>query len=461
MKRSFRTILFMFICAFFAATALSRFTAAFTENKTSAGYADALSVPTLDTAGPVVSVSETDQALLTRLFSAANPSDLLASFTYGEQIDHMMWIAGFAAGYGSEEADFGPVETDPCFGEAAQTYFAGLWDTYFDGWDLKDETNQPPADILPYSTDGSVGDSVYYRVKNEFLQTSIKGIFGREMASPEAHVRYFDGYFYFGHIGDVEERLWFGYDYTIDNIYDLSDGYYKAEGKATYFHYATGEPEESRAYEAIVKRDAAADYAYFLLSQRFGDAVNTPYDTHAQESGNPSALSAVNAADTVLKHTAGRTFSFLSGVGGWMTEMTLAEDGSFTGTYHDWDMGDTGDDYPMGTRYECLFKGMFEVTGQPDAYTYELKLTMLFLRDEPGEESIENGARIITDEPYGLVGGNTFMLYCPGRATGDLPEDFLMWVRMPHAWDTIPDELPFYGLYHVGEGFGFFSDMEP
>jgi len=153
-------------------------------------------------------------------------------------------------------------------------------------------------------------------------------------------------------------------------------------------------------------------------------------------------------------------FNFLSGAGGWSTEVYVSADGSFTGLHHDWDMGDIGDDYPEGTYYECSFSGMFVVTEKIDEYTYELRLVSLNLEEEEGTERIEEGVRIINTGAYGIEGGEVFMLYCPGRATADLPENYLEWIRMPHAWDEIPEKLPFYGLYNTEEELGFFMDPD-
>jgi hypothetical protein len=203
---------------------------------------------------------------LERFFAAANPSDLLVSFDFGDNIDHAMWVAGFAACYRSDEtsSDFN------LFNEDAATHFADLWAEYFDGWNLL-ENAIPPEDILPYSKSGTVRDSIYYRAENKAMQSLIKGIYGREMADPEGHIRYYNGYFYFGHIGDFEERLLFGYDYTADTVYELSNGYYKIEGTAALYGYADGELEDTKAYEALVKKDEAAKYAYLLIAQRFSD----------------------------------------------------------------------------------------------------------------------------------------------------------------------------------------------
>lgn len=49
------------------------------------------------------------------------------------------------------------------------------------------------------------------------------------------------------------------------------------------------------------------------------------------------------------KDLKGLTFAFSSGAGAWGTVLTVLEDGSFEGNYHDTNMGDTGEEYPNGS----------------------------------------------------------------------------------------------------------------
>ena len=53
-----------------------------------------------------------------------------------------------------------------------------------------------------------------------------------------------------------------------------------------------------------------------------------------------------SAGEEVFERLDGSTFYFLSGAGAWSTELVVSPDGSFTGYYHDTDMGDSGADYP-------------------------------------------------------------------------------------------------------------------
>ena len=162
----------------------------------------------------------------------------------------------------------------------------------------------------------------------------------------------------------------------------------------------------------------------------------------------------------VFEHINGRTFTFASGVGAWSTEMTMGEKGSFSGSFYDADMGDSGDGYPDGTLYACHFFGMFAEVETLDPYTYVLRLTALSLKEAVGVEQIVGDMRVISAEAYGMQGGDIFLLCYPGRETASLPAEFLEWIRMPNAWDEVPAILPCYGLYNVNAETGFFSHTD-
>ena len=107
-------------------------------------------------------------------------------------------------------------------------------------------------------------------------------------------------------------------------------------------------------------------------------------------------------------------FEFASGAGAWSTELTLNGDGSFTGYYHDSDMGDSNDAYPDGTVYICNFTGKFTVPVQINDYTYSMKLESLQTEGNSGEEYYENNQRFVYSEPYGLENANELLIYTPG-----------------------------------------------
>ena len=152
-------------------------------------------------------------------------------------------------------------------------------------------------------------------------------------------------------------------------------------------------------------------------------------------------------------------FYLSSGVGAWGTSLRINADGTFTGDYHDTDMGDTGESYPSGTMYSCEFSGKFGNPQKVDDFTYSFELDYL-REDAPKEEFIDDhGVRIAPAEEYGLETGRTYMLYLPGSEMNALPEEFVRWVAMPMGWAAgdLPTLLPFYGIYNLDGQYGFFG----
>lgn len=148
--------------------------------------------------------------------------------------------------------------------------------------------------------------------------------------------------------------------------------------------------------------------------------------------------------------------SFSSGAGAWSTDLTLEPDGSFSGEYHDADMGDSGDDYPDGTMYTCTFSGKFTDIKQLDDHSYSLTLDELTSDYEQDKEWVEDGVRYVSSEPYGVEEGKNFVLYLPDTPTEGLDEEFLSWWPGQYQEDQ-SDTLGFYGLYNVDMGYGFFG----
>ena len=147
-------------------------------------------------------------------------------------------------------------------------------------------------------------------------------------------------------------------------------------------------------------------------------------------------------------------FTFSSGAGAWSTELYVEADGSFSGTYHDSDMGDSGDDYPNGTLYLCNFKGKFTEPVKIDDYTYSMKIETIELEQTPDEVEYEDGFKYVYSEPYGLENADEFLVYLPGALVSSLPEEYLSWTMLLYE-ETVPEELPFYGIYNVADQTGF------
>ena len=77
-------------------------------------------------------------------------------------------------------------------------------------------------------------------------------------------------------------------------------------------------------------------------------------------------------------------FSFLSGAGGWSTEMMIAEDGTFRGVYQDGEMGSYSESYPKGTVYYCSFQGKFTEPVQKEEYVCSTTIESISYDNPPG-----------------------------------------------------------------------------
>lgn len=199
--------------------------------------------------------------------------------------------------------------------------------------------------------------------------------------------------------------------YNFDNQTDLLDGYYELLNKA-----AVNEPDNTDDKPALSS------------------------DTDSFEFSDLSEL----------------VFYFESGAGAWSTELRIFPDGTFSGNFHDSDMGDIGEDYPNGTVYVCNFSGKFARPVKNGDYEYSMKLESLTQEGVVGGEELSDGMRIITSEPYGFDDADEFTLYLPGKKVNELPQGFLDWVRIRIDSEDV-DALSFYGLYNVGGEQGFSS----
>jgi hypothetical protein len=151
-------------------------------------------------------------------------------------------------------------------------------------------------------------------------------------------------------------------------------------------------------------------------------------------------------------------YMFTSGVGGWGTELEIKEDGTFTGTYHDSDMGVTGDGYPNGTVYQAEFSGTFSEPQMIDEYTYSMNMESLTLKNAVGEEEIIDGVKYVYSDPYGLDDAEVFEVYLPGKPTAELSEEYISWARIKFWGEDTPETLDFCGLYNVNGQEGFVQE---
>ena len=144
-------------------------------------------------------------------------------------------------------------------------------------------------------------------------------------------------------------------------------------------------------------------------------------------------------------------FIFSSGAGGWGTELSIKSDGSFTGEYHDSELGVTGEGYKNGTVYICNFSGKFKDVEKIDDHTYSMKLDYIEIEGKEGEKYIKDEIRYIYSEPCGMSKSEEFQLYLPGKPLDEMTEDFKGWLNI---WSSAVDSDALaenaYGIYNPG-----------
>lgn len=141
---------------------------------------------------------------------------------------------------------------------------------------------------------------------------------------------------------------------------------------------------------------------------------------------------------------------FSSGAGGWGTELTIAEDGAFTGYYHDWDGG--GDDrYSGGCLQECVFSGRFSPAEKISEYEYRIVITELTLAQPAGLEFVRDDTLVTTSKPYGCSQGASFIIYLPGTPLERIPPVYFIWASVAaDEWYTKA-----FALYNMTSAYGF------
>ncbi len=147
---------------------------------------------------------------------------------------------------------------------------------------------------------------------------------------------------------------------------------------------------------------------------------------------------------------------FSSGAGAWESHITLKNDGSFTGGYHDMNAGESGEGYES-TVYESSFNGRFTNIKQISDYAYSMTLESVETENEPETEKIEDWDGVKVRKVYsyamGIDNGEEFIFYLPEAPTTELDDEFLSWL-MAYDEDAV---LGRYGLYNIDAETGFFT----
>ena len=101
---------------------------------------------------------------------------------------------------------------------------------------------------------------------------------------------------------------------------------------------------------------------------------------------------------------------FSSGAGGWRTQITLKDDGTFVGDYYDSELGSSGPDFEY-TVYICEFYGKYEITKQIDDYSYSLNFTEVIAQKDKDTQWIDDSIKYVYSEHVAIT---AFMSPCHG-----------------------------------------------
>ncbi len=173
----------------------------------------------------------------------------------------------------------------------------------------------------------------------------------------------------------------------------------------------------------------------------------------AEDSAEENSTAEDSTTDTVFAELAKWSFSYSSGAGAWSTDLSISEDGTFTGLYHDSEAGSTGTGYPNGTVYVCNFSGKFTTPEQVDEYTWKTTIESISCEEEVGKEDLADDVKYIYSEPLGLTDAEDIYIYKKGIPVSKLPEEYCTWIYDIDTYET----LPFYGIYNEKDGAGFCS----
>ena len=183
---------------------------------------------------------------------------------------------------------------------------------------------------------------------------------------------------------------------------------------------------------------------------------NTDVGTVSKDSNNAETNKSNTADDSTITFVdlAQYGYSFYSGVGGWSDDFYIEKDGSFHGSYHDSDMGDSGDGYPDGTRYYCEYEGHFENIQKVDEFTYKMHMKDINIINND-DEYIADGVKYIPVTPYALNNANEIEIYMPGKPVSEIDDEIKTWIFVGSQEQQ--DSLENLALVNVNENQGITS----
>lgn len=184
---------------------------------------------------------------------------------------------------------------------------------------------------------------------------------------------------------------------------------------------------ESEQVSEVVQPDEIIDNTKNVIDEE-EEAENNREEV-ASEGQENSREEVASEEGLTFKDLSARQFYFSSGVGAWGEEFTIEKDGYFTGKYHDSEMGESGEEYPEGTVYSCVYSGYFTDVTKVGEYIYEIKLKDISYKNEPGEEEILDGIKSVYTESYFMGINDSFRIYLPGMPMDEISEELYWWVK--------------------------------
>ena len=157
---------------------------------------------------------------------------------------------------------------------------------------------------------------------------------------------------------------------------------------------------------------------------------------------------------TFFETLSGIEWSFSSGAGAWSTDLRILPDGSFSGEFHDSEMGECAEAYPDGTIYGCSFVGQMSLVEQVNENTWKIRIDGLHQDESQPAETIDDGIRFVKTEPYGISLGDEMLLYRPGTPVDVLSEEMQLWAHVLDQ-ENPPAELENWFLSSEKNDSGF------
>ncbi len=183
-----------------------------------------------------------------------------------------------------------------------------------------------------------------------------------------------------------------------------------------------------------------------------------PYWSLVRQSAYLPVEQAVDAPE--LFSLLSEPFVLSNGLDSWRTELTVAPDGSFSGSYVDNDLSENGEDYDQAIYY-ADFEGRLTTPRRLNAYTYTAQLEGLDYLDYTLDYIVEedDGWRVLYRyaDAVGLENCRTVYFYAPGAPVYKLPESFVSWYDCTRPLAETDLELPGWGMMNGEEGQGFAS----